>query len=152
MAQQYFKFHYQPGLENLADYPTKHHLWQILQHVIPYCIQMPNSLTELLRASKPSLRRGCVGILGDPYLRQVPLPRIPNYRKPNLGSEQLPQTPDFCVANTAMSKPSQPTFLNGATPFSTARHQRRIRILQSLTNVMAQWVYIVIIFLSSNVN
>ena len=81
---------------------------------------------------------GVVGILGDPYLRQVPLPRIPNYRKPNLGSEQLPRTPDYCVANTAMSKPSQPAFLNGATPFSTARHQRRIRILQSLTNVMAQ--------------
>ena len=29
MAQQYFKFYSQPGLENLADYPTKHHLWQI---------------------------------------------------------------------------------------------------------------------------
>ena len=79
-----------------------------------------------------------VGILGDSYLRQVPLPRIPNHRKPNLGAEQLPLTPDYCVANTAMSEPSQPAFLNGATPFSTERHQQRIRILQSLTNVMAQ--------------
>ena len=87
MAQQYFKFYYQPGLENLADYPTKHHLWQIHQHVRPYYIQTHNSLPELLRASKLSLRQGCVGILGDPYLRQVPLPRIPNHRKPNLGSE-----------------------------------------------------------------
>ena len=65
---------------------------------------MPNSPTTGLRASKPSLRRGCVGILGDPYLRQVPLPRIPNYQKPSLGSVQLPRTPDYCVANTAMSK------------------------------------------------
>ena len=81
---------------------------------------MPNLPTELLRASKPSLRRGCVGILGDPYLRQIPLPRIPNYRKPNLGSKQLLPTPNYCVANTAMSKPSQPAFLNGATHFSTA--------------------------------
>ena len=79
-----------------------------------------------------------VGILGDPYLPQVPLPRIPNYGKPNLGSEQLPRTPDYCVANTAMSKPSQPAVLNGATPFSTAQHQRRIHMLQSLTNIMTQ--------------
>ena len=91
MAQQYFKFYYQPGLEKLANYPTKHHLSQIHQHVRPYYLQMPNSPTELLRASKPSLRGGCVGILGDPYIRQVPLPRIPNYRKPSLGSEQLPR-------------------------------------------------------------
>ena len=106
MAQQYFKFYYQPGLGNLADYPSKHHLWQIHQHVRPYYLQIPNSPTEHLRVDKLSLRRGCVGILGDPYLRQVPLPRIPNYRKPNLGSEQLPRTPNYCVANTAMPKPS----------------------------------------------
>ena len=98
MAQQYLKVYYQPGLENLADYPTKHHLWQIHQHVRPYYIQMPNSPTELLRASKPSLRRGCVGILGDPYLRQVPLSRISTFRKPNFGSEQLTWTPDYSVA------------------------------------------------------
>ena len=67
---------------------------------------MPNSPTELLRASKPSLRRGCVGILRDPYLRQVPLPRIPDYQRSSLGSELLTQTPDYCVANTAWSKPS----------------------------------------------
>ena len=79
-----------------------------------------------------------VGILGDPYLRQVPLPRIPNYRKPHLGSDQLPRTPNYYVAKTAMSEPSQPAFLNGETPFSTARHQQGIRVLQLLTNVMAQ--------------
>ena len=48
MAQQYLKFYYQPGLENLSGYPTKHHLWQIRQHVRPYYLQMPNSPTELL--------------------------------------------------------------------------------------------------------
>ena len=99
---------------------------------------MPNSQTEILRASKPSLWRGCVGILEDPYLRQVPLPRIPNYQKPNLGFEQLPRTPDYCVANTALSKPTQPVLLNGMTPFSMVRHQRRIDVLQSLTTIMTQ--------------
>ena len=64
-----------------------------------------------------------VEILGDPYLRHVPLPRIPNCREPSLGTEPLPWTPNYCVANTAMSKPSQPDFLNGATLFSTAQHQ-----------------------------
>ena len=99
---------------------------------------MPTSPPELLRASKPSLRRGCVGILGDPYLRQVPLPRITDKRKPSLGSDPLPWTPDYCVANTALLKPSQPVLLNGMTPFSTARHQRRIRVLQLLNNIMTQ--------------
>ena len=32
-------------------------------------------------------------ILGDCYIRQVPLPRIPNNQKPSLGSKPLPQTP-----------------------------------------------------------
>ena len=67
--------------------------------------------------------RECAEILGDPYLQHVPLPRIPDYQKPSLGSEQLPWTPDYYKANTAMSKPSQPVFLNGITPFSTAQHQ-----------------------------
>ena len=116
MAQQYFESYYQPGQENPANYPTKHHTSAIHQHLRPYYVQMDNSPLELLRASKPSLRQGYVGILGDPHLRQVPLPRIHNYQKPSLGSDQLPRTPDYCVANTAMSKPCQPAFLNGATP------------------------------------
>ena len=33
MSQQYFKLYYQPGQENLADYPTKYHTSKIHQHV-----------------------------------------------------------------------------------------------------------------------
>ena len=33
MAQQYFNFYYQPGQENLADYPTKQHTSAIHQHI-----------------------------------------------------------------------------------------------------------------------
>jgi len=29
-TQQYFKFYYQPGLENLGDYPSKHHTADII--------------------------------------------------------------------------------------------------------------------------
>ena len=38
MAQQYFKFYYQPGQENLADYPTKHRTSAIHHNVQPYYI------------------------------------------------------------------------------------------------------------------
>ena len=81
-VQKYFKFFYQPGQENLADYPSKHHTAPIHQHVRPYYLHMPNSPKYLIRASKPSARRGCVQTLADPYHKQVPLPRIPDNRAP----------------------------------------------------------------------
>jgi len=74
--QQYFKFYYQPGLENLGDYPSKHHTADIHQHEKPYYVHMDNSPTLLPRAMKPSTRRGCVEILGDPYSKKSPLPSI----------------------------------------------------------------------------
>ena len=75
-TQQYFKFYYQPGLENLGDYPSKHHTADIHQHVRPYYVHMDNSPTLLPRAMKPSTRRGCAEILGDPYSKKSPLPSI----------------------------------------------------------------------------
>ena len=75
-TQQYFKFYYQPGLENLGDYPSKHHIADIHQHVRPYYVHMHNSPTILPRAMKPSTRRGCAEILGDPYSKKSPLPSI----------------------------------------------------------------------------
>ena len=42
-TQKYFKFFYQPGQENMADYPSKHHVGGIHQHVRPYYLHMPNS-------------------------------------------------------------------------------------------------------------
>ena len=72
-TQQYFKFYYQPGLENLGDYPSKHHTANIHQHVRPYYVHMDNSPTLLPQAMKPSTRRGCAEILGDPYSKKSPL-------------------------------------------------------------------------------
>ena len=79
-TQKYFKFYYQPGQENMADYPSKHHVAGIHQHVRPYYLHMPNSPRFLVRAAKPSARRGCVQTLTDPYHKRVPLPRIPDNR------------------------------------------------------------------------
>jgi hypothetical protein len=75
-TQQYFKFYYHPGLENLGDYPSKHHTADIHQHVRPYYVHMDNSPTLLPRAMKPSTRRGCAEILGNPYSKKSPLPSI----------------------------------------------------------------------------
>ena len=79
-AQKHFKCSYQPGQENMGDYPTKHHTAGIHRHLRPYYLHLSNSPTTLLRATKPSARRGCAETLGDPYHKQVPLPSIPAYR------------------------------------------------------------------------
>ena len=71
-----FKFYYHPGQENLADYPSKAHTGAIHTHVRPYYLHMDNSPNLLTRAAKPSARRGCTQILGDPYYKGTPLPRI----------------------------------------------------------------------------
>ncbi len=75
-TQQYFKFYYQPGLENLGDYPSKHHTADIHQHVRPYYVQLDNSPTLLPQAIKPSTHQGCAEILGDPYSKKSPLPSM----------------------------------------------------------------------------
>jgi hypothetical protein len=75
-TQQYFKFYYQPGLENLVDYPSKHHTANIHQHVQPYYVYMDNFPMLLPRTMEPSTRQGCAEILGDPYSKKSPLPSV----------------------------------------------------------------------------
>ena len=77
-VQKMFKFQYQPGAENLGDYPSKAHLGTGHQHVRPYYLHEKNSPRYLKRAAKPSARQGCAELLADPYHKKVPLPRIPN--------------------------------------------------------------------------
>ena len=78
-AQRIFKVEYHPGLENLGDYPTKHHTGPHHQHVRPYYVHENGKSPRLLpRAERPSVRRGCVGTGGvSPWLRRNPLARIP---------------------------------------------------------------------------
>ena len=75
-TQKYFKLHYQPGQENMGDYPSKHHTANIHQHVRPYYVHTNSSPTILPRALKPSIWQGCAVILGDPYAKKSPLPHI----------------------------------------------------------------------------
>ena len=86
----------------MGDYPSKAHTGAIHTHVRPYYMHMSNSPRTLLRAHKPSSRRGCVELLGSPYYKGVPLPRIPSTRK--LGTSS-------CIAqrsvNTYVEPPGQ---------------------------------------------
>jgi hypothetical protein len=81
-VQKLFRFYYQPGQENLGNYPSRHHSADIHQHVRPYYVHMNNSPTVLPRAEKPSSWQGCAETLADPYKGKTPLPRVPNYREP----------------------------------------------------------------------
>ena len=47
---------------------------------------MKNSLRTMLAAAKPSSRRECAEILGDPYYTKIPLPRITYIHEPGLTS------------------------------------------------------------------
>ena len=90
-TNKYFKFYYQPGQENLADYPSKSHTVTIHTHVRPYYLHMESSPNLLTHADKPSARRGCTEILGDHYYKGILLPRIPNNRAPER-DPSLPRT------------------------------------------------------------
>jgi hypothetical protein len=45
-SQRQFKFYWQPGRENLGDYPSKHHTAEIHQYVRPYYVHMDKSPTH----------------------------------------------------------------------------------------------------------
>ena len=84
-AQKQFRFKYHPGQEILADYPTKkahptaHH-----QMIRPLYLHTKTSPRFLLRARKPSERRGCVDKLDSTYVRTLrkysPIMHLPTAR------------------------------------------------------------------------
>ena len=75
-AQRMFTYKYFPGLENLADYTSKHHTGATHQRIRPYYTHMPTSPTYMDRAAKPSIRRGCVKLGPDSYVGNQPLPLL----------------------------------------------------------------------------
>ena len=110
-TQNLFTFHYTPGQENLADYPTKHHTGKVHLHVRPYYLHMPQSPKYLLRAMKPSARRGCVKTLGSPYLKRTPLPKLPTNKYQALSVTGLPNDtrPQPRHQSVACNHPFNPT-------------------------------------------
>jgi hypothetical protein len=75
-AQKVILFKWHPGMENLADYQSKHHPGGHHTAVRPYYLHKKNTPLELPRAMCPSTLKGCVGTLTDGYVRNVPLSRV----------------------------------------------------------------------------
>jgi hypothetical protein len=78
--QGYFKVVWAPGLENLGDYPTKHHDAKHHKRVRPFYLHEVNSPRYLPRALPPSVLRGCVDTLSSGYSPRSPLPSISRVR------------------------------------------------------------------------
>ena len=128
-CQKYLDIHHQPGKENIGNYPKKIHTGTVTQHVRPYYIHDSTSPTILPREIMPSARKGCAKILGDPYLRQVSLTRIPD----NLAQDSIrdPAHPYLQTFGTSVQmklgqqKPEQ-TFV---------QLQHRTDVINSYTNI-----------------
>ncbi len=88
-----FKWH--PGMENRADYQSKHHPGAHHTAVRPYYLHEENSPLELPRAIRPSTLKGCVGTLKDGYVRNVPLPRVVLFRFRELFKQRLGKEGNF---------------------------------------------------------
>ena len=100
-AQNVYSFQWHPGMENLANYQSKHHPGAHHTAVRPYYLHEENSPRELPHANPPSTLKGCVGTLKDGYVRNVPLPRVPQIQSAKLiaPSRCIPEgtTPSRCI-------------------------------------------------------
>ncbi len=77
VAKESYIIKWHPRQEIHADYQNKHHLGSHHQAVCPWYLHEGNSPLVLPRATRPSTLKGCVGNLPKGYIRNVPLPRVP---------------------------------------------------------------------------
>eukprot|EP00804_Cyclotella_cryptica_P028165 CCRYP_011030-RA/>CCRYP_011030-RA protein AED:0.16 eAED:0.16 QI:0/0/0/1/0.25/0/5/0/1115 len=82
-----FDFQYHPGLENLADYPSKAHPGGHHLTLHPLYVHMPPSPRFLARAAKPSVRRGCAYKVGHTGIHKYPLPTLTRVPR---GTDHMP--------------------------------------------------------------
>jgi hypothetical protein len=83
IAQNMYDVSWHPGMENLADYQSKHHIGSHHIRVRPGYLHMENSPRYLPRTQSWSTLKGCVGTLKDGYICNVPLPRAPLIQSAN---------------------------------------------------------------------
>ena len=79
----------------------------------------------------PSARRGCAEILGDPYHRKVPLPRITDNQEQDPTRD--PDHPSIQTFGTSV----QTKLLQQKPGQSFAKLQRRTDLLNSYMNILA---------------
>jgi hypothetical protein len=77
VAQGAYAIRWHQGLENLADYQSKHHIGAHHRAICPWYLRNKNSPLVLPWATRPSTLKGCVGTLPAGYVHNVPLPRVP---------------------------------------------------------------------------
>ncbi len=92
-AQDAYDVRWHPGQENLADYQSKHHIETYHQAVPPWYLHKKHSPLVLLRATRPSTLKGCVGTLPKGYVHNVPLHRLPQVQTTQ--SHQATKIPDY---------------------------------------------------------
>eukprot|EP00804_Cyclotella_cryptica_P024309 CCRYP_020871-RA/>CCRYP_020871-RA protein AED:0.34 eAED:0.32 QI:0/0/0/1/1/1/2/0/475 len=86
-ANKLFDFQHHPGLENLADYPSKAHPGGHHLTLRPLYVNMPTSPCFLSRTAKPSVRRGCADKVGGTKVRKYPLPTLTRVPR---GADHMP--------------------------------------------------------------
>ncbi len=77
VAQDMYNLKWDPGMENLADYQSKHYVGSHHAAIRPYYLPQNNFLRILPCALRPSSQKECVRTLKEGYLCYVPLPRVP---------------------------------------------------------------------------
>ena len=78
-----FELLWHPGLKNLTDYQSKHHVGSHHAAVRPYYLHQENLPQILPCALRPSTLKGCVGTLEGGYVCNVPLRRVPQIQSAN---------------------------------------------------------------------
>ncbi len=84
MTQDMYELKWHPRIENFADYQSKHHVRSHHAAIRPYYLHQDNSPRILPRALRPSTLKGCAGILGGVYVRNVPLPGVSQLQSASL--------------------------------------------------------------------
>ncbi len=99
VSQEMFDLTWHPGIENLVDYQSKHHVESHHVKVRPYYLHMNNSPRVFPWALRPSTLKGCVGTLEGGYIRNVPLSGVPQVQSasPTTGTcySQVPRVPTW---------------------------------------------------------
>jgi hypothetical protein len=85
VAQNMCDLKWHPGMKNLADHQSKHHVESHHAAIRPFYLHQDNYSPRILpRALRPSTLKGCVGTLEGGYVRNVPLPRVPQLQSDSL--------------------------------------------------------------------
>ena len=85
-AQNIYEICWHPRQENLSDYQSKHHTGAHHRNVRSWYLHQENSPRFLPRVATPSTLKGCVGTLKDGYIRNTPLPRVPQMQSASLAT------------------------------------------------------------------